>query len=222
MPLAEWPFDSPVAALVWMSAPVWTSSLQKVSAAAHQRPFGDPVQLGKNSQAASKVVRARLARLDAIDAKRLLHALGSLPDDEFPNFDSARQIVAALRVVQSEAGGSAELRKSLDAWAETLDLDTPEKKAVRRAQQKLAIGVLEKLGTGTSRRAFRTDAAFLDALDAHNRTGFGGRCETDDAATDSSTPHTENGGTRLTLEIAKDGAARRNWKTPARRGTRQA
>lgn len=213
VPLAEWPFTltSRGVGLGAGDREALTKSFQKVFEACSQRPFGDPAALGMSARMAGAEVRKRFPLSEQADAKSLLQSLSTMPAEEYLNFDSARQILAALRSVEGEAGAGDTLRKALDPWAEKLDLETPEKKAVRRAQQKLVISLLQKVGSepGAPRPTFPTDPAFLDAFDVYSRTGsFPQDAGRADALRRLLHALTENGGTPMTLEVAKDAPAR--------------
>jgi hypothetical protein len=100
-----------------------------VHAACNVRPFGDPAQLSKAGQAFASWTGARIDALKLADAQpdraRLLRQLCTLPTDAYPDYDSARQIVSAVRVIWHEwqpKGGNDEASKLLDELTAELNL----------------------------------------------------------------------------------------------------
>jgi hypothetical protein len=80
--------------------------LTALQAACNSRPFGDPAEVAKAADALDQWSQARLKALKLEDAKfdrrDLLTQLCALPPKEFPDYDSARQIVSAIHVVYAE------------------------------------------------------------------------------------------------------------------------
>jgi hypothetical protein len=182
-PLAEWPFALTQRGL-GLGDPedrrAFVATFQSVETACMARPFGDPAALAKTAGAAAEQAQKRAERLDVAktNPQNLLRELATLPPEAYPNFDSARQLMAALRVIHEESlrgrkhhAEDAALARGLDDWAAKLGLDSQRRLAERRAQQTLVIQVLGKVARKSGSPAYRTDVAFLDALDDYLRTG---------------------------------------------------
>jgi len=139
---------------------------EAVQAACNLRPFGDPARLaaaGKEFAGWSSETINSLKLADAEpDRARLLRQLCTLPADAYPDYDSARQIVSAVRTIWQEwqpKGGNDEARKLLDELAGQLNLGprsgrTPRVELMKQQYQQ----VLEK--------KLLTDAAAVKGLES--------------------------------------------------------
>jgi hypothetical protein len=103
-----------------------------VHAACNARPFGDPEKLSQASGELAAWAVGRLTGLDLPDAKpdrlELLRRLCALEPQQFPDYDSARQIAAAFVSIYSEefpkTDKNSEAGKALAALDEQFHLNT--------------------------------------------------------------------------------------------------
>jgi hypothetical protein len=87
-------------------APELSKGLAELSRACDARPFGDPARVARAADRLREWCQGRidLANLQATQPDRLqmLRQLCALPAGEYPDYDSARQIVAAIQTVWNE------------------------------------------------------------------------------------------------------------------------
>lgn len=98
-----------------------------VHAACNDRPYGDPAKLEVAAKALALWGRGRLEKPPAaVDPAELLQRLCKLGPDQYPDYDSARQIAAAVWVIHGEweprTDKGAEVRELLDKLAAEFDL----------------------------------------------------------------------------------------------------
>lgn len=109
-----------------------TQTLHRLAEVCGERPFGNPTSLATAARPLAPdslgLADLKRARLDQI---RLMKKLCTVPAGELPDFESARQIVAALTALQgsyAEPNGKAPqlpaFRKRLAEWAQELNVNS--------------------------------------------------------------------------------------------------
>jgi hypothetical protein len=108
-------------------AAAFQKHIASLHAACNDRPYGDPGKLFDASQILSQWSDGRLRIAPkTVSPAELLEHLCKLAPDQYPDYDSARQIAAAIWVIYGEwaprVEKGAEIREVLDKLAEEFDL----------------------------------------------------------------------------------------------------
>ncbi len=143
----------------------FTKEWAEVTKAVNARPFGAPADLAAAAATCRKPIHALLHRDDyafaVSDHARLWQALCSVPADDYPDFDAARQIVAALSIVHVEKPDIADeaQAKLLGEWRDKLGFNLELKD--RADRQKVLIEVVAR----ATKQKLTPTPALLAALD---------------------------------------------------------
>lgn len=114
------------------------SKMEPLTTACNRQPFGAPDALHKSAAAAERWLDHQLlasnVREEAKESLAILRLLCSVPLNDYPNYDSARQLAAAIEVVYADfvkikaITADDEIRKSFAAWNEQFELPDPGRK----------------------------------------------------------------------------------------------
>jgi len=102
--ISHWPLALPAQGIgVGDEMAGFQKRIGPIRAACNDRPYGDPAQLNEAAKAMAQWGHKQLGVTPAtVDPADLLHKLCKLGPDQFPDYDSARQIAAAIFVIYGE------------------------------------------------------------------------------------------------------------------------
>lgn len=148
------------------------------------RPFGDPgrvVEAGTALEEWTRTLKPDAGRIDRPAARKILRRLCTLPEDYYPDYDSARQIAWAFLAVHSDLSGGKPADTKIEALLTELDnnLNLTLKAAVRgkaaRERHALATAAFGRaLSPKDFDRALADKAGFLEPLQRINDAELAG------------------------------------------------
>ncbi|MBY0526759.1 MAG: hypothetical protein K2R98_25430 [Gemmataceae bacterium] len=156
------------------SRPEFEKHLADLHAACNVTPFGEPAKVADAAQTLEKWTQGRLDVLKLVDAKfdrrELLTRLCTLGPKDFPDYDSARQIVAAIHVIYTEwdtkPEGAVEFAKVLSELEQEFHLRPGTGRAARLQL------IVQQINAGRGKK-FLTTAAAVQAVEQLSNRGLG-------------------------------------------------
>jgi hypothetical protein len=154
------------------SGPSLSDRLQQLSDACSAQPFGDPRQLLPAAQTVANwpqhqedLKNVKVNRLE------LLNKLSKLPEDEYPDFESARQIVSAIRVLYDEREPKAKMDSKFNTALGTLE-DQLNIRSLASARQRRIRLFVKLLADVAGVQDLTKEPKLIEALDKITSQGF--------------------------------------------------